>query len=146
MLLDFSKPFDVNKGRTRLEYLILKEAKIDLTQKHDKRSVDQNSYFHAVITIFAVEYGETMRYVKERMFKHEVNPEIFIYERVNKKTSESRPALRSSAELTTKEMGEAIDRFLIYASNQGIYIMTADEYKQNYFLVKQMKEANKEYL
>lgn len=146
MLLDTKKPFEAKKLQTRVDYLIKKGAKVEVLEKHPKRSTDQNNYFHAVITIFAVEMGETMEYVKQRVFKHEVNPEIFVYERENVKTGEYRAALKSSASITSKEMCEAIDKFLIFAAGHGIYIMSADDYKENYFYVQQMKEQNKQYL
>ena len=146
MLLDTSKPFEAKKAQTRLDFLIGKGAKIDITEKREKRSVDQNSFFYAVLTQFAVEYGETIEYVKERMFKAEINPEIFIFERENRKTGETRKALKSSADITTTEMALAINKFMKYAAEMGIYIMDADTYKENYFYVQQMKEQNIEFL
>lgn len=146
MLLDTKIQFEAKKLQTRVDYLIAKGAKVDIVEKFPKRSTDQNSFFYAVLTQFCVEYGETIEYVKERMFKTEINPEIFIYERVNRKTGESRKALKSSADITTEEMSISINKFLKYAAEMGIYIMDAETYKENYFYVQQLKEANKEYL
>ena len=146
MLLDLSKQFEAKKAQTKLEQLIKKGAKIELIEKRAIRSVKQNSYLHAVITIFAIEYGETIEYTKQQIFKATVNAEIFIYERANKKTGEVREDLRSSKDVSTQEMNVAIERFRNFASENGIYIMDADEFKQNYFLVQQMEEENKMYL
>lgn len=146
MLLDLSKEFDVNKSRTRLEHLISKKAKIDMTEKFEKRSVRSNAYFHAILTIFACEMGETIEYVKQRVFKGLVNPEIFVYERVNTITGEIRKALRSSADLDSSEMNDAITRFIKFAADEGIHIMSSEEYIDNQFAIKQMAEINRHFL
>lgn len=146
MLLDLSNSIQLNKFKTRCEFLIKKGSKVELTEKFGKRSTDQNSYFHAIITIFACDYGETLDYVKQEIFKRQVNPETFVFERINRITGETREALKSSSELTTQEMNTAIERFLNYSSSVGIYIMTADEYKENRWAVEQMREENRMYL
>jgi len=103
MLLDLLKPFEAKKAQTKLSQLIEKGAKIELTEKKAMRSVKQNSYLHAILTIFAVEYGETIEYTKQTIFKATVNAELFIYERTNKKTGEIREDLKSTKEKEPKE-------------------------------------------
>ena len=146
MLLDLTKQFEINKAETKLSQLIKKGAKIELTEKKAMRSVKQNSYLHAILTIFAIEYGEQIEYVKQTIFKATVNADLFIYERTNKITGEIREALLSSKDISKDEMIIAIEKFRKFASENGIYIMDAEEFKQNYFLVQQMAEENKFYL
>ncbi len=146
MLLDLTKQFEINKAETKLQQLIKKGAKIELTEKKAMRSVKQNSYLHAILTIFAVEYGETIEYTKQTIFKATVNADLFIYERTNKITGEIREALLSSKDISKDEMIIAIEKFRKFASENGIYIMDAEEFKQNYFLVQKMEEENKFYL
>ena len=146
MLLDLSKTFEAKKAEVKLKSLIDKGAKIELTEKTGSRSTSQNSYLHAVLTIFAVEYGERLEYVKQHIFKSVVNTEIFLTEYVNVKTGEVREDLKSSKDISKHEMNTSIERFRNFASENGIYIMDADEFKNNYFLVKQMEEQNKEFL
>jgi hypothetical protein len=93
-----------------------------------------------------VEYGETIEYTKQNIFKATVNADLFIYERTNKITGEIREALLSSKDISKDEMIIAIEKFRKFASENGIYIMDAEEFKQNYFLVQQMAEENKFYL
>ena len=57
-----------------------------------------------------------------------------------------REDLKSSKDVSTQEMNVAIERFRNFASENGIYIMDADEFKQNWFLVRQMEQENKMYL
>ncbi len=146
MILDAKKQFDIERARTRLEKLIENKSKFELTEKKPVRSVSQNAYLHLIIGWFAIEYGETIEYVKRMMFKKLVNPKIFIFERENKKTGEKRKELRSSADLDSREMTTAIDRFRDYSSKEfGVYLPEAGEMD---FLneIKTQIENNKNYL
>jgi hypothetical protein len=125
-----SREFDLHRAKTRFEMLCGKGATVELTEKKPLRSIPQNRYLHLILCQFALEYGETLEYVKQQLFKAVVNPEIFKYERVNRKTGEVREALRSSRLLDTREMTVAIDRFRNWASIEaGIYLPDANEYK-----------------
>ena len=146
MILDANKEFDIERARTRLEKLIENKSKFELTEKKPVRSVSQNAYLHLIIGWFAIEYGETIDYVKRMMFKKLVNPEIFIFERENTKTGEKRKELKSSAILDSREMTNAIDRFRDYSSKEfGVYLPEAGEID---FLneIKTQIENNKNYL
>ena len=146
MILDATKQFDIERARTRLEKLIENKSKFELTEKKPVRSVSQNAYLHLIIGWFAIEYGETIDYVKRMIFKKLVNPKIFIFERENKKTGEKRKELRSSADLDSAEMTTAIDRFRDYSSKEfGVYLPEAGEMD---FLneIKTQIENNKNYL
>jgi hypothetical protein len=146
MILDATKQFDIERARTRLEKLIENKSKFELTEKKPVRSVSQNAYLHLIIGWFAIEYGETIDYVKRMIFKKLVNPKIFIFERENKKIGEKRKELRSSADLDSAEMTTAIDRFRDYSSKEfGVYLPEAGEMD---FLneIKTQIENNKNYL
>jgi hypothetical protein len=146
MILDATKQFDIERARTRLEKLIENKSKFELTEKKPVRSVSQNAYLHLIIGWFAIEYGETIDYVKRMIFKKLVNPKIFIFERENTKTKEKRKELRSSANLDSAEMTTAIDRFRDYSSKEfGVYLPEAGEMD---FLneIKTQIENNKNYL
>jgi hypothetical protein len=146
MILDATKQFDIERARTRLEKLIENKSKFELTEKKPVRSVSQNAYLHLIIGWFAIEYGETIDYVKRMIFKKLVNPKIFIFERENTKTKEKRKELRSSADLDSAEMTTAIDRFRNYSSKEfGVYLPEAGEMD---FLneIKTQIENNKNYL
>lgn len=118
-----NKPIDQQRAKERLNYFIEKGKIFELTEKKKTRSISQNSYLHLILSYWALDYGETLEYVKLEHFKKLVNPDIFKTERVNRKTGEIREAWKSSAELNTKEMTTAIDRFLIYVSKEaGVYL------------------------
>lgn len=141
-----SKSIDQQRAKERLNYLIEKEKIFELTEKKKTRSISQNSYLHLILSYWAIDYGETLEYVKLEHFKKLVNPDIFKTERVNRKTGEIREAWKSSAELNTKEMTTAIDRFLIYASKEaGVYLPQPSDL--NYIdEIKIIIEDHKQYL
>ena len=73
--------------------------------------------------MFALEYGETAEYIKQEIFKKQVNRDIFIFQFANKKTGEIRDEFRSTSDLDTKELTVAIERFRNWASKEGgIYL------------------------
>ena len=118
-----SREFDKHNAQVRFEYLCKKGATVELTEKKPLRSIPQNRYFHLILSWFALSYGETLEYVKQEFFKSVVNSAIFKYERVNQKTGEIRNALRSSADLDTREMTIAIEKFRDWSSKEaGIYL------------------------
>lgn len=128
MLYNLSTELDRRRFAVYAESLVADGASVELTRKKKIRSIQQNKYFHLLLGFFALEYGDTLSYVKEELFKRLVNPDIFEYVRTNPKTGEQRTALKSSAELTTAQMTTAIDRFRNYASQQaGIYLPAPNE-------------------
>ena len=123
MKLDLSNPIEVERANKRLEWLIEKQKMINLTEVRKKRSDSQNGYFHLLIGWFALEYGETKEYVKQIMFKRDVNPELFRMKYHNQKQGTERVAWRSTADLDTKEMTIAIEKFRDYSAKEaGIYL------------------------
>ena len=96
---------------------------VELTKKHEQRTINQNSYLHLILGWFANEYGCTLDEVKVRFFKRKVNSNIFL-----KEGKKGDYVLRSTRELTTKEMTDAIDRFRNWsASEAGIYLPSPNE-------------------
>ena len=128
MFYDANKPIDVQRAIVKFKHLIEKKKTFELTQKKEKRTLNQNRYLHLILSFFALEYGETLEYVKLEFFKKLVNKQIVEYERINEKTGECRIDYRSSASLNTKEMTDAIERFRNYSSKEaGVYLPTPEE-------------------
>ena len=123
MKFDASNDFDKQRARARLELLIKGEKRFDIIEKRRKRSISQNSYLHLILTWFAIEYGETMDYVKVYFFKNICNKDLFLTEYVNKKTGEIRKAWKSTADCTDKELSNAVENFRNYSVKEaGIYL------------------------
>jgi hypothetical protein len=106
--------------------LIEKGAKVDLTEKKNKRSIDQNSYLHVCVGFVAKESGYTMEEAKTTL-KREFGS-FLVYEKRGRKF------LRSTSDLDAKECTQFIDFIRNLAMNQfGCYIPTSEEYLTNSF-------------
>lgn len=129
MLYDLSKETDKSRAKQRFEKMLIEGCKIELIKK-EKRTLQQNKYLHLILGWFALEYGETLEYVKQTMFKKMVNPDIFKTSYTNKKTGEIREEFKSTSNLTTKELTVAIDKFRNWSAKEaGIYLPQANEDK-----------------
>lgn len=111
----------------KVQWMIGKEKKVELTEKREKRTLSQNNYLHLILSFFCIETGNTLDFVKQEYFKKLVNPDIFILEKDDKFLGRVQ-VLRSSADVNTKEMTVAIDRFRDWSSQEaGIYLPEANE-------------------
>ena len=134
------------RSRERLEWLISNEKRFEIKELRAKRSNPQNAYLHLILSFFALEVGETMEFIKQHVFKAVVNKDTFEYERVNQKSGKKRTALKSTSELDTKEMTDAIDRFKNWTVKKtGIRLPEANE---NEFLdyIQNEIDKNKQWL
>ncbi|MBQ7819635.1 MAG: hypothetical protein IJ341_08060 [Bacteroidales bacterium] len=123
MILNLNYEKDREVFHKKTEEYLSSRCTIELTKKHGQRTLSQNSYLHLILGWFANEYGCTLDEVKVRFFKRKVNPNIFL-----KEGKRGDYVLRSSKELTTKEMTDAIDRFRNWsASEAGIYLPSPNE-------------------
>ena len=120
MIYDLSQPYDKERFLARTLHLADKGAAVELTEK-TQRSLSQNAYLHAIIGAVAMECGTSLEYAKEHYFKRLVNAPLFVRERDDKFLGKTQ-ILRSSADLSTEEMSEAIDRFKTWAAEQGMYL------------------------
>ncbi|WP_018676251.1 recombination protein NinB [Riemerella columbina] len=123
MIFDTSIEEYRQQAINRVKFLLDKKARIEIVEKSRKRSISQNNYLHLILGWYALEYGETLEYIKQEVFKKEVNRDLFQTEYVNKKTGEFREAWKSTANLTKTEMTTAIERFRNYAvQGLGLYL------------------------
>lgn len=128
MLYNPTNPIDIERSRRYYEECLKGQDLFEIVKKK-VRTDRQNNYLHLILSWFALEYGETLSYVKEEFFK-KMNVEIFEFERVNPKTGKRRKEFRSSADLTTGEMSICIDRFRNWASKEcDIYLPNANEHE-----------------
>lgn len=131
--------FNLNNDKDRTDYKdycnslymdALKSGKgfiVEVKKKHRPRSLAQNSYLHVCLQYFASEFGYDEEYVKYNIFKQIVNREIFAKQRTNRR---GQPVTywRSTADLDTKELTDAIEKFRNYSSMvAGLYIPEPNE-------------------
>ncbi len=148
MIFDTSKKEQGKKFKDRANFLYKKGAKIEILEKSIKRTYSQNNYLHLILGWFALEYGETVDYIKQEFFKKIVNENVFKYEFINFKTGEVREAWKSTAQLTKLELTEAIERFRNYsAEHMNLYLPEPKDIAHLDEISNEMeKHANKIYL
>lgn len=144
MILDLNNDFDREKFKTRCDFLLDKRKVVELTEKTG-RSGKQNNYLYLILSVFSLDYGESVEFVKQRFFKELCNPEIFVRTKYDKLLGET-TYLRSSADLSKDEMVTAIDRFKVWASKEaGIFLPDAFDEQERLEILRQI-DRNKRYL
>ena len=137
MLLDLSKEYDVKKFLIYFTKLKEKGEKVELKKISNSRTIKQNSYLHVVLTLYAINYGDTLREVKTDLKR---GFGLFYQKKGTK-------YLRSTADLDTKETTEFIDWIRTKASKEGgFYIPTSEEYLANRFEIDKEINSNKQYI
>ena len=136
MIYDLSKDIDKERATAKFNFILKNGNKIDIKQVRNKRTIKQNAYLHVLFTLFGIEIGltidESKTYIKRELkFFYEKQDMIFL-----KKTSNC----------NTKELTNFIERFRNFASKQGIYLPTADEYKYNYQYFDNLIYENRNYI
>lgn len=120
MIYNLATDLDKHRFAQRCRALIDKGALVDLTEPK-RRTKGQNNYLHLLIGVVAIETGCTLAYVKEWYYKRLVNAPIFCAEAEDPFLG-TIETLRSSADLTTEEMSESIDRFKRWGNENGFYM------------------------
>ena len=128
MILQLSKDGDRSKFRSYCEYLLKRQADVEVKEKKHQRSLAQNRYLHTILAYFASEFGYSLEQTKYELFKRTVNKDIFEVERENRRGKKI-VYLRSTRDLNTGEMTTAIDRWRNWCSSEaGLYIPEPNEY------------------
>lgn len=144
MLYDLSNDFDRKRFDARSESLKKNEKVVELTDR-TRRTVVQNNYLHYALGYFAIEYGESLDYVKEHFFKRRWNPDTFVIKKRDRILGEV-TILRSSSDISQEDMSTAISRFKHFSAKEaGINIPDAfTEEERRYLAV--LIEKNRNYL
>lgn len=137
MIYDTSQELEVNKLLSRLDALLSKKCIIELKEKKKSRTVSQNSYLHVCIALFAIETGDNLDDAKQLLKRACHFMHTFDGDKIKTKLTR---------DLNTKQMTDFIEWIRTFASMQGCYIPTADEYKLNKYAIDIEIEKFKEYL
>ena len=125
MKYDFSKPFDIERCKAFLNKLIEKRAKVELTQKREKRTLNQNSLFHAWIRVFQEHTGEPSFEDCKRDVKRVI---LGVREVVNKFTGEVQTDDYRTSQMDTRQLSDFMQKFKAWADTEfGCYLPTPDD-------------------
>lgn len=109
---------EADEAMSYLTRLIGQEAVVEVKKINPKRTLRQNSYLHLLLGAFGMHFGYTIEEAKY-LFK-EVNRDIFFY------TKKGRQFIKSSADLDTKELTKAIDKFMHVSAEAGCPLPLAE--------------------
>lgn len=144
MIYDLSDPLQKEQFKLRCNKLYSEGKTVKLTEK-TTRTIKQNSYLHLILSYFALQYGESMEFVKVEFFKKWVNPETFILEKEDRILGKVK-FLRSSAKLTQKEMTDCIERFRNWAAKEAYIYLPAPNEHDMLGAMKMEVEKNKKWI
>jgi len=125
MLYNLKDQLSRKRFSTRVKALWDAGAVVELTDKR-RRTNPQNRFCHVAIGILAMETGNSLETIKQEVFKRKVNPDLFIVEREDPILGHIQ-TLRSSRDLDKEEMSKAIDRYLKFCADNGVYIPSPEE-------------------
>lgn len=137
MKYSLSNQHELRLFKDKVERLIEKLADVELKVVRKQRTIRQNSYLHVCITLFAIHFGYTIDEAKT-LLKRKCG--FMTYEKNGTKF------LRSTAKLDTLETTQFIDFIRTFASIEGCYIPTSEEYLENRFFIDNEIELQKQYL
>jgi hypothetical protein len=144
----FTLPKDTEKFKTAFEKLTEYVGRVELKKLHPKRSLNQNNYLHLILGWFAIENGYNLNEAKQ-IYKA-LNDDIYFYTQSHIKVNPEFKQhvsffCKSSAELTTKEMTDSIEKFRDWSAENGCYLPAPNE--QNFLdHIQNEIEKHKEYL
>lgn len=146
MKYNLAKEIDKQKLNTVIERDKRLGKSVEYKTLSKKRSLSINAYLHVLINYYAVEYGETADYIKTEIYKKTVNPGIYVSIYQNNKQGYTRQKIRSSADLSDKEMALSIDRFRNYAAKEaGMFLPPPDNKEFLDYCMNEI-EKHKQYL
>ena len=137
MKYDLSNSLELRKYETRSDELKKAGSKVDFTKTGENRTVKINKYLHVCINLYAIEFGYTSSEAKTDLKRY---CPFMIYEKNGKKY------LVETSKQTNEECSKFVEWIRNYASNQGLYIPDADEYKSNRFEIDKEIDKYKTYL
>ena len=135
MIFKLSNSIEAEKARLRLDFLIAKGAKIDMTEKRNKRTLPQNNYLHLLLSYYGLEVGYTLIEMKE-IFKRDICPDIFEYQKGG------HIFYRSTADLDTLQTTKAIEKLKFHALTNGYPLPDAEDQDKIDWMRNQLETYN----
>ena len=106
---DLKKPTRRAQFERYVKQLLDSECFVELKKITD-RSISQNNYLYLILSYYAVEFGYSLNYTKQEIFKKLVNPNTFIVEKVSK-DGELYKDILSTKVITMPNLALSIERF-----------------------------------
>ena len=130
MYFDLTNDAQRQQFRECVERMLKRGSVVRLTDERP-RTLEQNSFYQLLTAYFSSRTGIKAGWVRDRLIKRIVCPDIFIRD----------GRVRSSSELTSDEMRTVISRFQFYASSElGIELPDSDDYRMVISAARQVEQ------
>jgi len=109
------------KAQAYLDKLMKKGADVEIIEKRNQRSLNQNGYWWVLVQLYGLEIG----YTKKEAAIVIKNHLGMVYEK------DGYVMYKSSADLDTKEFAKMTDELIRWAGDFGISLPSPEKYKEN---------------
>ena len=133
---DLKKELEVERLYSEINEAIEKGWTVKWEKVRQPRSIQQNKYYWALLTIYGIETGNT----PDEMHA-DLKREYGMFYRKNGKAY-----LKSTATLNTKEFTTFIEWIKNHAGRNGVHLPSADYLKQNWQRYEQYVAEHKQYI
>ena len=137
MLIDPQNNLELKKAKMYFNKLISSGSKFELKKIIPKRSISLNSYLHVCISIYAIEYGYTVKEAKTYLKR--VCP-FMVYEKNGNKF------LKETSKMDNQECSDFVEWIRNYSAQNGLYIPDAEEYKLSKYEIDKQIDQHKQYI
>ncbi|QQV90441.1 hypothetical protein Harreka1_34 [Olleya phage Harreka_1] len=137
MLYNLKNIVEETDFKRRSRELINEGCWVELKKKAKNRTIKTNAYLHVCISLFAIEFGYTLDEAKTLLKR--MCP-FMIYEKNDQKF------LKRTRDLNTEDCSTFVNWIRNYSSQNGYYILSADEYKTNSYAIDKEINKHKEFL
>lgn len=137
MKFNLAKDIDIERFKLRGEQLIKLGAPVELKHTRKSRSIELNSYFHVVVSLYAIHFGHTLYEAKidlKRMcsfMRYERNGNTYLVQ---------------TSKQNSKELSLFVEWIRNLAGKNGCYIPTSKEYLMDKYGIDNEIQSCKAYL
>lgn len=146
MLFNPKNEIDKKTAITYLNKLINNGDVFEIVRKQKQRTIKQNAYLHVCITIFAKDYGLSIKEAKTMLKRDCPYYEFTRYKAIHPISKKEEVRLTSTEDYDTEQAGKFIEWVREYAAIGGIYIPTSQEYLENKWGIEIEIKKQKRYL
>ena len=127
MIYNLLNPQELETAQQWLTSETLRGSLVEMKIKRPQRSLKANAYLHVLLGICGMEWGYSLAEMKT-IWKRDIAPSIFVY------FKNSHAFIRSSADLDSKELSDAIEQLKKYASENELELPEPhEEQKLRYY-------------
>ena len=117
MIYHLDIPADLRKANAYLIKLIKLGKRVEIKELKPPRTTKQNAYLHLILGILAKETGYTLPEIKI-VWKRQICSDLFIYSKPSMNGKGTALFERSSADMDSKQLTQAIDRLREFSNTE----------------------------